>query len=443
MTKHYGNHTIKGLIEVALPLILSIFGWTFMITIDRLMLARYDMEMMNVVVAIGTLIGLFEWSTNTIAVTSEIFSGQFNGLDKKDMVPTASWQMLFFSFLCIIIFVPIGFFGGEYLIPAKYYEKGNEFFKILMCFLFFSPATGSINGFFIGIKKTKIILFNTIFGNLLNLVLSYTFIFGVKDVLEPMGAAGAAMATSIALGVQFLVIFLVFISKGFNQKYQTRKFHFNSMITIQCLKVGIPSSIGLIIEMTGNYVVQLLIVNMLSQYESNHNIALNIFILLTFFINGLHKSVSGLAANLIGRREFYLLDDLLKSAIILHLSFSFLVVILTTILAEPIANLYTQDPEIVKFAKLTLPWVGAYFFLDGLGWTISGMTIAGGDTKFVMYVNAFVIWGFKVLPLFTLLYFNITYVSLGWVISALSAFIYAAIFIYRYKSNAWLKLKLS
>lgn len=437
------NHTILGLLSVSLPLILSIFGWTLMITVDRVMIAQFDIEAMNGVVAIGTLLMTFEMAIGTIAITSEIFSGQYNGLKRKEMVPVASWQMLILSFVCSIIYIPAGLFLGPYIIPYQYYEKVSDFYTIIMCFLFLSPAIGAINGFFIGIKKTYILLINTVFSNIINIVLSYFFIFGIKDIIEPMGTKGAAIATTISLVIQFIVIFSFFLSKKFHDEYKTRNFFFCRKTFYECINIGVPSSIGIVFEMLGNYVMQMIIIKMLSEYISNHNIALNIFIFFSFFFNGLHKAMSGLAANIIGAREFELLHKLYKSGIIVHMLFSLVVFIPTVIFPSYTASFYTSDPLVIKYSIYTLPFVGIYYFFDGLGWTVSGITTAGGDTKFIMVANSVVIWGFKVLPLYILVYYDFKYISIGWIISAISSFIYAACFVYRYKSGKWLKLKLS
>ena len=94
------NHTLSGLLRVALPLIISSLGWTLMVAVDRILLARYDMQTMDAVVSIGIILLVFEWGIGSIAVTSEVFAGQFNGLGKKSLAPVATWQMLIFCFLC-------------------------------------------------------------------------------------------------------------------------------------------------------------------------------------------------------------------------------------------------------------------------------------------------------------------------------------------------------
>lgn len=437
------NHSIRGVLTVAIPLIVSALSWTLMIACDRIMLARFDINQMNAVAVIGTLLFTFEWTISSIAITSEVFAGQYNGLGKKSHTAIATWQMLFLSFFSLFFFIPSGLFLGPYLIPKELYEHGKDFFQIIMFTLAIGPANASINGFFIGIKKTKIILFNTIISNIINITLSYFLIFGVENYIPPMGSKGAAIATSIAIFLQFILVFGSFISEKINGEYSTRKANFNWYVFKKCLSLGIPSSIGLIAEMAGNYFMQILIILYAKEFIANHTITLNVYIFLTFLLNGMHKATSGLAANLIGENKISALDNLKSSAYKIHTIFSLIVFSCCMLYGENIAGLYTKDASIIANTIKTLPWMAAVFFLEGIGWVTAGIIIAGGDTKFNMYVNIIGIWIFRFVPLYTLLSSGISFVFIGWFIATFGNIAYVLMYYHRYKSKKWLKLRVS
>jgi len=429
--------------NVAIPLIFSSFGWSLMVTCDRIMLAKFDLQVMNAVVVLGSLLFLFEWLVASITVTTEIFAGQYNGLGKKTMAPIATWQMLILCIFSLLIYIPCGLFLGKYIIPEIYYDSAGDFFKIIMCFLVFSPATSAINGFFIGIKKTKIIMLNTFSANILNILLSYIFIFGIEGYLKPMGALGAAIATSICLGVQFIIIFLVFLREHNHKTYKTREYKLDKNIFYQCLKLGIPSSVAMVTDIIGNYCILLMMGSYHPKYVSSYNIGLNVFIFVAFFLHGIHKAASGLAANIIGDRKIELIPYLLKSLLKLHLIFSSVIIALGVIFPEFTASFYTSDPEILYFAKITLPWVALNFIIDGVGWIVVGILIAGGDTFFVMVASIIILWVFKVLPLYILFELGISHIAIGWMVSTLGISVYTIVFYARYRSQRWLKLQLS
>ncbi len=414
-----------------------------MITCDRIMLAKFDLNIMNAVVAIGLLLFLLDWSISSITVTTEVFSGQYNGLNRKTMAPVASWQMLFFSCLAIGFYVPTGLFLGKYIIPEVYYESSGNFFKICICFMAFSPAIAALNGFFIGIKKTKIILINSLFGNIINITLSYNLIFGIEGFIEPLGATGAAIATSISLFIQLLVIFYFFISAKYNNIYKTRAYSFNKEIFSKCLKLGIPTSTGFIAEDIGNYILQIIIIKEIPEYVSNNNIGVNLCIIIFFFLWGMQKAIGGLAANIIGANKLESIQQLFKSSLLIHYVCSGIILLTIALFSENISKLYKYDHKIIYYSNLTLPWVGLHYLICGIGWVISGILTAGGDTKFVMFTSIFSIWFFRVTPLYLLLKMGITYVAIGWIVATISGLIFTLILYWRFKSDKWLQLRLT
>jgi MATE family multidrug resistance protein len=414
-----------------------------MITCDRIMLARHSINEMNAVVVIGTLLFTFEWTISSIAVTSEIFAGQYNGQGRKEKTPIATWQMLGLSLFSVFFFIPAGLFMGPILIPSEFYFYGKDFFQIIMFFLALAPANSSINGFFVGIKKGNIILRNAIISNLTNIILSYFFIFGVEGYIPAHGAKGAAIATTIALSLQFCLGLYSFTSKKIHDEYKTRLPKFDKEILLKCLNLGIPSSIGIIAEMLGSYFMQILIVLYASQYVTNHTITLNIYVFLTFLLNGMHKATCGLGANIIGENKIHLLDKLVTSSFKIHFIFSIPVLIACIFFGENIARIYTDDLDIIRNTIYTLPWMAVVFFLEGIGWITAGIIIAGGDTKFNMYVNIVGIWVFRVVPLYLLLKSGISFVAIGWVIATFGNILYVMMYYQRYQSKKWLKLRVS
>ncbi len=439
----YENHTIKGVLNVAFPLIISCLSSGIMIMFDRIMLARFDINIMNAVVFMGLLLFLLDWSISSITITTEVFSGQYNGLNKNSMVPVASWQMLFFSCIAIVFYIPIGLYLGQYIIPKTYYESSGNFFKIAICFMAISPAIGSLNGFFVGIKKTKIILINSIIGNIINIILSYNLIFGIDGFISPLGAAGAAIATTISLSIQFFVIFYFFISKEYHNKYNTRNYHFNKVIFTKCLKLGIPSSAGFISEDIANYVLQIIIINKIPEYVSNNNIGVNLCIFIFFLLWGIQKAIGGLAANIIGENKLELIPKLLKSSLQIHFICSFIILFFFTFFSKNIAKLYTNDAIIIYYTKYTLPWVGLYYLVAGIGWIISGILTSGGDTKFVMIITIFSGWLLKLVPTYVLLSIGVKHFAIGWMITTISSIVFTVVLYCRFKSGKWLRLKLT
>lgn len=437
------DYSILSIIKIVYPLILSSFSIQLMFSCDRIMLSQYNINDMNVMVAVGTLLYIFECSICNIVNTSEVLAGQFNGSKQYHNTAKASWQMLYLSLIFFLIFSIIGIFAGKYLISENYFEKGNVLFKYMMIFMFISPAISSINGFFIGIKNTKIISINTLIGNALNIILSYIFIFGVTGYIQPYGIMGVVISSSISLMFQLLLIMLVFTSKKYSIKYHTKNFSFDKKIFFKCLEIGVPSAIGIVLELTGYYTIQILILKHTPQNITSYNITLNIMIFTFFMIIALNKGVSGLGANIIGSNNQNDLKKLLLSALKLHIIFTAIIAFFTILFPEKIIHFYTKDYQLVQEVKRIFPYLTLYYFFDGIGWIICGLVIAGGDSKFVMFASIFTVWVARVIPIYYLLNQGYHHLELTWQVSLFSAILYVIIFVYRFIYGNWLKVNIT
>ena len=395
------NATTKYLFKVAFPLMLGIFSSNAMMFIDRAMVAQYSLEQMNAVFAAGIVIAVIQLGLVSMSAISEVICGKEFGAQNLSKVPNAAWQMIFFACLCSVILIPLALWGGEYLIQEIYHESGLFYFKSVTLFIFFPVVYGAIVGFFVGINRTKIIAVTMLIGNITNVILDYLLIFGAGPI-PAMGADGAAIATVIAMILQTILIFVYFISKKYNDLYNTRNAYFDYDIFIRCFKVGLPSALTMIIEISA-WATLLRIVTA-SNYLAVTPLNINNSVLwvLMFSTEGIRKAVIGIASNMIGSKHLSSLPLLLKNAIILHLIFVVIMTIPTIFASDMILGLFLTTPEDYELyyasAKAALFWCLVYYLMDGVVWIIMGILTAYEDTKFIMYSNAIMIWSCCIFP---------------------------------------------
>ncbi len=432
--------TLNNFTRVALPLMLSSLSTILMVTVDRIMLASYDVMAMNAISSIGILIFAVERSIGCITSMSEVLSGQFNGAGKHGSVAGPAWQMLFFAIFSIIIFVPIGLLAGPYIIQPIFQDAGLEFFSILMSFLFLSPAFMAISGFFIATNQTGVIAITSVIANLCNIVFDYFFIFGIDGVMEPMGMTGAAIGTSIALFIQFAVIFVMFLSKKQNDKYNTRKCHFDLKVMLTCLKIGIPDAFGFAANMLGLYAVIIIVTEAGVSLVTVHNICQNLFIAIYFASEGIQKAVIGMGANILGEGKYEQISELLKSAVKLQFIAFGLMVIPMLIFPTVLAGLYTGDNSIISSAEMVIPWVWLYYIVDGVTWILGSMLIAGGDTTFVCLVVFVCVWLLRVLPLYLLERADMISYATSWQNGNIADLVMLCLFFVRLRRGQWRKV---
>jgi MATE family multidrug resistance protein len=395
---------------------------------------------------VGMIFTIFQFAGISVASIAEVFVGKHNGADEKHEMGPIVWQMIWFSVISAIVFIPVGLWGGKLFLPEKYYQYGLSYFKILMFFGPLFPCVAALSSFYIGQGKVKLVTVSTIAANMINIVLAYVFIFGAGTIIPGMGAAGAALASSSAIFIQAIILFWVFLQKKYRLHYNTGQYRFIFKKFWSCLKVGVPNAAGYLIEMTA----WACLLQMMVRKDSEHIMVLAIgqaiFLLLAFTTDGLQKSIVTIASNIIGSKKLELLPTLIKSAVKLHgimaLCFSIPLIFFPAILVHLFFSsdvLSNNASAIMAYGSTTCLWILFYFIFDGLVWISAGILTAFEDTVFVMIMNAVSVWLFAILPNYIAIkYFN-TDPSIIWKLMTVYAIINALGFSLRYFKKVPLK----
>ena len=404
LTKHPPG-SVKEVFSISMPLMLSVFSSEIMMFIDRMILANFSTASMNGAAAAGMFAMIFIFGATGIASIAEVFVGQYNGAKEYDKVASPVWQMVWFSILTSLFFIPIGLFGGNYLLPDYHLEEvGIPYFKYMMLFSPFFTGVAALSSFFVGIGKGKIVLLVTVIGNLLNCLLDFLFIFGWKSI-PSMGAQGAALATGFAQVVQLVMLFIFFLRPHLQKVYHTSKASWDFTEFVNCLKVGGPSTMGYVIE----FVAWALLLRLVADVSEDHltvmAVGQSFYSLIIFASFGLHKGVVAVTANYLGAKEDHRLISILKSAVKLLALFSLLIATILILYPDPFIAIFlakeTPIGDVIRltgYLKMTCFFVWCYFILDGLSMIANAMLTAAKDTLFLMFANGFNAWAFAWLP---------------------------------------------
>lgn len=444
----FAQASLLELFTISFPLMIASLSGLLMNFCDRLILARYSTDAMNASVTAGMAANIFSLGALGIAVVAEVFVGKRNGAGMIEKAAEPAWQMIWFSCATIIIFLPCALLLTPYLVPVEQFNgQAVHYFKIWMFFGPFFPMAGAMSAFFIGIGRVKIITVATIVSNLANVVLDYAFIFGVEDVLRPMGVTGAALATGLSQTLQVAILGAVFLSRHYRQKYKTNKFGFQWELFKHCLKIGSPSAIGHMIEIGAWAFILRLMALEGDAYITSFAIGQNLTILFAFLSQGLQKGVLAVAANLVGANESELMPKLMRSAMTLLMLIVALLLVPLVVYPDPLVNLFLLDEgvnreELFAFAKATGLWVWLFIFLDGIVWIMAGVLTAYSDTKFIMLANALAAWLFAVLPTYFFICVLKAPPHFVWVITNVYAMLNAMLFSMRARNLTIRDLKL-
>jgi MATE family multidrug resistance protein len=446
MSQIIDDISIKNIAKVAIPIMISALSFNLMIFVNRVFLAHYDLVAMNSAAAIGLTVALFQYSFIGIAGMSEVVSGRLNGAREYKDVASPAWQMIWFGLFSALLLTPLGIFGGKYIIANDYMEHGLPFFQILMSSIFLSVICHGINGFFVAIGKTKIITISTLAGNLVNILLDYILIFGAKFHLfgheveiESMGTAGAAIATSVSMVIQLLIVGGVFLSTKYNKKYNTRSFSLHFEHFKECFKIGYPNAVSHFIEISAWNAVFFILTLSGQKYVAIHTININFFLLIACVNDGIQKAVVSFVSNLVGADQKDKIEEVVEKAILLIIMLLSIISSSLYIFIKPILIfIFDIDPggeELIDIDSATegVKWVLLFLMLDGISWIMCAVMMGLGDTKFMMYTNGPLAWMVVVIPLWVLQQFHLIGLYTAWQIVCIYPVIYAIIGRWRYR----------
>ena len=436
--------SLKTILSVAFPLILSALSSNLLYIIDRMILARYSINSMNAATMSGNLLCVYAFFWSAITGIAEVYVGQCNGRKDYKNLAAPVWQMIYFSLIGFIFYFPFGYFT-EYLnlLPEYCREEGIRYSKV-MTYLAAMPALKmAFASFFIGQGKTRIITYTVLLGSVANALLDILLVFGYRGIIPAMGCSGAATATILAEALEIIVFAGVFFNRKNRQTFNTlsnRKF--NKEIFWGCLKMGSPMSIGRIFELMAWYLIYAAISHVSNDLATVQGICVSVYILFAFVCDGLNKSAATVSSNLIGQKD-------LKSIQKAFRIFMAGVAILGLLMAIPLA----VYPEVIFFfldrvhddISHLYPTIAVIFKIlvfeisfEAASCAIWGILMSGGDTRYPMIINLTFLWGIVVTPLIVMFYTNHLHSAeiIYWLSAVWDIVVFIA-FYRRYKSLKW------
>ena len=255
--------TLRELLVVALPLVISYGSTAMMYLIDRVFLSWYSVDAMAATLPAGVL----HWNLSMLAIGTvaygNAFIGQYEGAGQHHRVGPVVWQGIYISIaaaLVMLAFLPLspGIFrwfdhdGQVQALELRYY-------RILCLGTLPLLLDTALSCFFSGRNQTTVVMIVNTIGMTVNIALDYALIFG-KFGFPEMGIEGAAIATVIA----FTSISLMYAGTMF-WKYRHGTYQlwagrrFDRELCGRLLRFGFPSGLQQFLDVAcWNVFVQLM-----------------------------------------------------------------------------------------------------------------------------------------------------------------------------------------
>lgn len=323
----------------------------------------------------GVSVGLGSGATSSIS--------RFVGAHDKNRASDSAAHSIIILFIASIILTLIflviqepllRIYGASGTALEEALSYSTPLFLGLIGIMFANGASGILRGE----GDMKRAMYAVVVSVILNAILDPIFIYTFG-----LGAAGAAIATVLSSLISAIVIlYWLLIKKDTYVDINLRKFKFNSKITKNILKVGIPASLDMFI-MSIAVALYLIFITIISgdygvaAYTSGQRIYLFAIMPLT----AIGTAVVAVCGSAFGAENGDYLSRAHKYGAKFGILFGLAVTIIVVLFATPIASIFAYTPEtshlvsgialFLQFAFLSIPLTGAgmasSFLYQGIG----------------------------------------------------------------------------
>ena len=391
-------HGYRATLVLAFPLIISNLSQAVKHLTDVIMLGWYGVEELAAVVLGTTLWAVLfiigsGWSMAVITLASRA-AGEGSPRWVRRYVRMGCWLAILF---CIVV-SPFLWSSGSLLILLEQQQDismmAQSYLRIAMWGLYPALLVMTLKSFFLAVVRPNVILWSTLSGAALNILLNYILIFG-RFGLPELGITGAAIAT-VTAHVFTLVLMLLAISSRHFRVYRLLKGIWRPCWATfgELFMMGWPVGMALIAESAFFGFSAIMAGWIDTSTLAAHGIVVEIAAFVFMVYLGLANAGSARIGRATGRRDRCDLVESYRSTIHLTLCMVILVMLAFLLLPEFIVSAFlnTASPDslIVLGIGVGLLFIAALFQLaDAMQVVMLGLLRGLGDTRTPMIIAGF------------------------------------------------------
>ena len=347
------NISLKHINTLAIPALISGVSEPILSLTDAAIVGNVTLNPTESLAAVGivsTFLSMLIWVFGqTRSAISSIVS-QYLGANKLDEVRNLPAQaILIITSLSILIIIGTYPFAQSIF---KLYNASNlildysvNYYNIRVFGFPFTLFTIAVFGAFRGLQNTYYPMIIAIVGAVANIILDYILVYGIKGFIPAMHIEGAAYASVFA---QFLMALM-------SAYYLLKK-------TNIPLRVSFPfnSEIKRFLLMIGNLVIRTLALNATlyfatrfatgygKEYIAAYTIAINLWFLGAFLIDGYASAGNILSGKLYGAKQYNLLITLSNKLIKYGIVIGIIIACIGAIFYYPIGKIFSKAPGVLN-----------------------------------------------------------------------------------------------
>jgi len=449
--------SMRELITVAWPLVLSSGSLSLMSVVDRVMLTGYSPDSLAAV----TPASMLHWTIACIPMGTILYANtfiaQFDGAGRPDRFAKTLWQAVWLAIVCgalMALCIPfsrdaISLIGHA---PAVVVEE-SQYFNVLCGGGMPLLISTALSCFFSGRRQTRIVLWVNLTGVLVNFVLDYLLIFGNLG-FSAMGIRGAALATVVARTCEIpIYIFLILQHFRRHRVAFSHGWRPDREMLGKYLRYGLPSGMHFFADIFAFTCFILIVGTFSSDALATTNLAFSVNSVIFVPLLGFGTAVQTVVGHHLGARLTTAATQTTWNAVRLSLFWTGIAGLLLVIFPETVLRpfyLFAADRsdaaqflnERMAEVRILLRFVALYSVFDALTVVFSSALRGAGDTVFPMIVILLSGWFIMVIPALLMVQSSSASINLLWATCAAHITVSGTSMLLRFLNGNWKRIQI-
>ncbi|MGM9795493.1 MAG: MATE family efflux transporter [Candidatus Aphodosoma sp.] len=381
-------------LKIAIPIIMSSMGVTFVQIIDTLMVGRLGTVELAAVAFSTSIFYLGSLFVSGLLMGGTPIIGQLFARGENEKISGFFANMVYMSVYASVV-IGVLLYIVRHFMPYMGQEPSvvvfaKQYFLILILSLLPNSLFLVFKQWLEGLGNTAVAMIITIISNIINIILNYLLIYG-KFGFPELGVVGAGIATLISriMLVVMFVIYLCFVKRW-------RIYHQNIFSNLFCVqkqkeffKVGMPIAVHTLLEVSAFSLSGIMMGWISATAMASHQICSNISMISFTILLGIANATTIRVSHQYGARDFHSMKMAANASVHLCLLVTVVMGVMFCVLRFPLMHLFSVDENVIMIGADILIAVGIYQIFDGMQVVGAGILRGIKDVKITMYVAFF------------------------------------------------------
>ncbi len=380
----------KLIINMSLPMILSMLVQALYNVVDSYFVARFEQDALTAVSlafpAQNLMIGV---ATGTAVGVNALLSRAL-GAKKPELANRVAENGVFLALVGYALFLLFGLFGVRTFFAAqtdvqKIVDYGVDYLTVICCFSFGVFGQIMFERLMQSTGRTLYTMFTQGSGAIINIILDPIFILRLG-----MGARGAAIATVIGQIFAFGLAVLLNRLKNDDIRLNPRAFRPDFKLIGSIYAIGVPSILMMAIGSVMTFLMNIILITYTAARELSATVfgvyfKLNSFVFMPVF--GLNNGIIPIVAYNYGARNRRRMMQAVKLAVIYAASYILLGLLAFTLIPGTLLGIFNASEDMLRVGIPAIRIIGSTFLFAGVCIAMGSVFQALGYGTYSMIVS--------------------------------------------------------